>query len=161
MLSTSKSYISVAPWTVIFPAIAFFISVLGFNLFGEGLRNMLQQSDSLFIPRTRKLMSFDIKYIWSSFSRRGRVISITVVSVVIISLIVSVFTSRAKPLEISVSDLPEFDVSVIGTEEAYRTAEIIRDKMEALGLQPLEDEGFIVNYKIPSVSLIDRAIHET
>ncbi len=154
MLSTSKSYISVAPWTVIFPAIAFFISVLGFNLFGEGLRNLLQQSDSLFIPRIRKLMSFDIKYIWSSLSRRDRVFSISMVSVVIISLIVSVFAFRAKPLEIPVSDLPEFDVSVIGTEEAYKTAEIIRDKMEALGLQPLEDEGFIVDYKIPPVSLI-------
>ena len=154
MLSTSKNFIRTAPWVVIFPAIAFFISVLGFNLFGEGLRNMLQQSDSLFIPRTRKLLSFDIKYIWSSFSRRDRVISITLVSVGFISLIVSVFAFRANPLDISISDLPEFDVSVIGTEEAYKTAEIIRDKMEALGLQPLEDEGFIVNYEIPSVSLI-------
>lgn len=154
MLSTSKNFIRTAPWAVIFPAIAFFISVLGFNLFGEGLRNMLQQSDSLFIPRTRKLMSFDIKYIWSSFSRRGRVNSITVVSVVIISLIMSAFAFRAKPLDISASDFREFGVSVIGTEEAYKIAELIGEKMEALGLQPLEDEGFIVNYEIPSVSLI-------
>jgi len=154
MLSTSKNFISVAPWAVMFPALAFFISVLGFNLFGEGLRNMLQQSDSLFIPRIRKLLSFDIKYIWGSFSRKGRVISIASASFVVISLIVSVFAFRTKPLDISVSDLPDFDVSVIGTEEAYQTAEIIKGKMEALGLQPLEDAGFIVNYKIPSVSLI-------
>ena len=154
MLSTSKSFISMAPWAVIFPALAFFISVLGFNLFGEGLRKMLQQSDSLFIPRIRKLISFDIKYIWSSFSRRDKFISITVVSIAIISLIGSAFAFRAKPLVISVSDLPKFEVSVIGTEEAYTTAEMIRDKMEALGLQPLEAEGYIVNYEIPSVSLI-------
>ena len=37
MLSTSRNAISVAPWAIIFPALAFFVSVLGFNLFGEGL----------------------------------------------------------------------------------------------------------------------------
>ena len=64
MLSTSRSMASVAQWTVLFPAIAFFISVLGFNLFGEGLRTVLQKRESMFVPRLRKLISFDFKYIW-------------------------------------------------------------------------------------------------
>ncbi|UOF92759.1 ABC transporter permease [Fodinisporobacter ferrooxydans] len=41
MLSDSREYITSAPWTVLFPGIAIMLSVLGFNLFGDGLRDAL------------------------------------------------------------------------------------------------------------------------
>ncbi|AHC16276.1 ABC transporter permease [Salinispira pacifica] len=41
MLGTARNMISTAPWMVIYPALAFFITVLGFNLFAEGLRQFL------------------------------------------------------------------------------------------------------------------------
>ena len=41
MLSDSRRYMELAPWTVIFPAVAIMFSVLGFNLFGDGLRDVL------------------------------------------------------------------------------------------------------------------------
>lgn len=41
MLSNSRCYMELAPWTVIFPAIAIMITVLSFNLFGDGLRDEL------------------------------------------------------------------------------------------------------------------------
>lgn len=41
MLSKSRSYMELAPWTVIFPSLAIMFSVLGFNILGDGLRDVL------------------------------------------------------------------------------------------------------------------------
>lgn len=41
MLADSKDFILQAPWTVIFPGLAIMLTVLGFNLMGDGLRDAL------------------------------------------------------------------------------------------------------------------------
>lgn len=41
MLSDGRSAIQLAPWVVTFPGLAILINVLGFNLFGDGLRDAL------------------------------------------------------------------------------------------------------------------------
>lgn len=41
LLSNSMSYISIAPWLAIFPGVALVFTVFAFNLFGEGLRDLL------------------------------------------------------------------------------------------------------------------------
>ncbi|WP_141430467.1 ABC transporter permease [Bacillus sp. 03113] len=41
MLSDSKDFILQAPWTVFFPGIAIMLTVLGFNLMGDGLRDAM------------------------------------------------------------------------------------------------------------------------
>ena len=41
MLSQSRTYINTAPHMVYFPALIIFITVLAFNLFGDGLRDTL------------------------------------------------------------------------------------------------------------------------
>jgi peptide/nickel transport system permease protein len=41
MLADSRTYITQAPWTMIFPGIAIMLTVLGFNLMGDGLRDAL------------------------------------------------------------------------------------------------------------------------
>lgn len=41
MLSDSREYLTHAPWTMIFPGVAIMLTVLGFNLFGDGLRDAL------------------------------------------------------------------------------------------------------------------------
>lgn len=48
MISTSRNYFLDAWWYSIFPGIAIFISVLAFNLLGDGIREILD-------PKTRKL----------------------------------------------------------------------------------------------------------
>jgi peptide/nickel transport system permease protein len=48
MINTSRNYIFNAPWYSIFPGLAIFISVLVFNLLGDGIREILD-------PRTRKV----------------------------------------------------------------------------------------------------------
>lgn len=41
MLSTGRGFMSQAPWLSIVPGLAIFLSVLGFNLIGDGLRDVL------------------------------------------------------------------------------------------------------------------------
>jgi len=41
MLSDAGSYFQIDPWYLIFPGLALFITVLAFNLFGDGLRDAL------------------------------------------------------------------------------------------------------------------------
>ena len=41
MLSQSRSYLNVAPHMVYFPGLVIFVTVLAFNLFGDGLRDTL------------------------------------------------------------------------------------------------------------------------
>lgn len=41
MINEGLRYLSINPWIAIFPGIAIMISVLGFNLFGDGLRDAL------------------------------------------------------------------------------------------------------------------------
>lgn len=41
ILSSGRSYLTLAPWVMIFPGIAIMLTVLGFNLLGDGLRDAL------------------------------------------------------------------------------------------------------------------------
>jgi len=41
MLADGRNYISTAPWLTVFPGLAIFVVVLGINLLGDGLRDLL------------------------------------------------------------------------------------------------------------------------
>ncbi len=41
MLSTGRNYITRAPWLVIGPGVAIFVTVIAFNMFGDGVRDLL------------------------------------------------------------------------------------------------------------------------
>src|SRR5206468_4891210 len=41
MLSTGRDYLRQAPWLSIYPGLAIFLTVMGFNLLGDGLRDLL------------------------------------------------------------------------------------------------------------------------
>ncbi|WP_210485166.1 ABC transporter permease [Microvirga antarctica] len=46
MLNTAKNFMTQAPWMSIFPGSAIFLIVLGFNLFGDGLRDALDPREN-------------------------------------------------------------------------------------------------------------------
>jgi peptide/nickel transport system permease protein len=41
MLSTGRDYLLQAPWLSLYPGVAIFLTVMGFNLLGDGLRDLL------------------------------------------------------------------------------------------------------------------------
>jgi ABC-type dipeptide/oligopeptide/nickel transport system permease component len=42
LLSNVRRYARAYPWVAIYPSLAFFVAILGFNLFGEGVRRMVE-----------------------------------------------------------------------------------------------------------------------
>lgn len=46
MLNEGRAYMAAAPWLMIFPGLAIFIVVVVFNLFGDGLRDVLDPKDA-------------------------------------------------------------------------------------------------------------------
>jgi peptide/nickel transport system permease protein len=46
MLAQGRNYLTIKPWVCIFPGLALLLTVLGLNLFGDGLRDWLD-------PRSR------------------------------------------------------------------------------------------------------------
>jgi ABC-type dipeptide/oligopeptide/nickel transport system permease component len=42
LLSNVRTYARAYPWMAIYPSLVFFITILGFNLFGEGIRRMVE-----------------------------------------------------------------------------------------------------------------------
>lgn len=45
MLNTAQRFLTQAPWMAVFPGLAIFLSVLSFNLFGDGLRDALDPKE--------------------------------------------------------------------------------------------------------------------
>lgn len=157
MLGSSKNFITAAPWVILFPAIAFFITVLALNLFGEGLREVMQQKDSKTIPIIRKILTLDyegILKLWSRQAKRRIIIAVIALLVFFASVKASEF-GRYQFDYANQSEIP-FEQVLVGTEEAYDTAAIIVEKMKMLGVQPLEDENYIYKYDIYSPYFIQK-----
>jgi peptide/nickel transport system permease protein len=41
MLSAGRDYLQQAPWLSLYPGLAIFLTVMGFNLLGDGIRDLL------------------------------------------------------------------------------------------------------------------------
>ena len=54
MLNSGRELLIVAPWVMVFPGLAIFVVALGFNLFGDGLRDLLDpRAGERISPETR------------------------------------------------------------------------------------------------------------
>lgn len=134
MLSTSRTLLTTAPWAVLFPALAFFISVLGFNLFGEGLRIVMQQQ------------GFRFKTYYKSIMRS--------VSIVVAILVVFA-TINFKSYTIGFAELDTMPETVfVGTDEAALVADQIADRMKTLGIVPIKENTYMMPYVIGEASMI-------
>lgn len=137
-------------WLAWYPGILFFISILAFNLFGEGLRRYLEESRI-------------------NVSRAFTRISLGVACVAVVGMFAFVQSSspleRYRPvaqsfdatramLDIRALASPEFAGREAGMPGAQRAAEYIAQQMEEIGLQPAgEDETFLRVTPNPRVHL--------
>ena len=159
MLSTSRTLVSTAPWAVIFPALAFFISVLGFNLFGEGLRNIIQRKDSRMPLVFRKLISFDLNYVWNMVDRKRKIRFAAAIIIVIGSFTALSFANKGDysiNLESDPASYPQ--EAIIGSGGIEQVVESITERMVKLGIEPLR-EDYVMTYDIgPSFMIEDQRL---
>jgi hypothetical protein len=130
MMAGSRAWARSRPWMVLFPAVAFFISVTGFNLLGEGLRRLIDRG----VFNTALLLSWRVLV---------GVAAITAASIYVILTLGPAPSYRNLAQQVSQADLmrhieflaaPEMNGRAIGSPEAQAAAEYIRDELESYDL---------------------------
>jgi ABC-type dipeptide/oligopeptide/nickel transport system permease subunit len=130
MMAGSRAWARSRPWMVMFPAVAFFASVTGFNLLGEGLRRLIDRG----VFNTAVLLSWRVLV---------AVTAITVASIYVILTLGPAPSYRNLAQQVSEADLmrhveylgaPEMNGRGVGSPEAYETAEYIAAELESYDL---------------------------
>jgi ABC-type dipeptide/oligopeptide/nickel transport system permease subunit len=130
MMAGSRAWARSRPWMVMFPAIAFFVSVTGFNLLGEGLRRLMDRG----VFNTALLLSWRVLV---------AVAIVTAASIYVILTLGPAPSYQNLAQQVSEADLmrhveflsaPEMNGRVAGSPEAYRAAEYIAAELESYGL---------------------------
>lgn len=119
MMGASKTYLRSAPWLVFSPAVAFFVSILGFNMFGEGLRKALQAQNSKFMLVVKKRMKPIL----------------AVICVFLLIMSVSQRATASTTLEVP-SIMPTFEQVRQGDQEM---ATWLEEQMKGYGMKPLRE----------------------
>lgn len=129
MLGAARNSIRSAPWIVFFPALAFFITVLGLNAFGEGLRGVMSGKVKLSIPFKKVAIGILMLIVlFNSFN--------------IYKEITGFKYELLDQTGISFQDGPV----VIGTENGANAANYIADELSLRGFKPLSGNQFIHMY---------------
>ena len=133
LLSNIRAYARSYPWTAIYPAGAFFIAIAGFNLFGEGIRRLIEKVG---VAATRIFVN---KY------------SNAVVSILAVGFLwlqgstgaTAVFREQAKTFNgskameiITILADPEWQGRALGTTGLDQATDYIAQQFRELGLQP-------------------------
>ena len=133
MMAGSRAWARSRPWMVLFPAIAFFASVTGFNLLGEGLRRLIDRG----VFNTAVLLS------WRALVAAAL---ITSASAYVITNLGPAPSYRHLAQQVGEADLmrhveflaaPDMNGRGVGSPEAHRAAEYIARELESYGLSPL------------------------
>lgn len=131
LLSNVRLYARAYPWTALYPALAFFLAILGFNLLGEGLRRLVERVGGHFAQ------------IWNHY---------TLVTVVVLLVGVGwlrvntgpmayyreqaiTFDGSAALSHVASLTAPEMAGRALGTSGMALAAQAIADEFQALGLQ--------------------------
>jgi peptide/nickel transport system permease protein len=131
MLSSQRFLARSYPWTALYPMLAFFASILAFNLFGEGVRRLLQEG----------------KLIVNRLVNRYTVSATGIAAVAAIWLstnsgVMPFYQQRAQEFDgtralehaVALSD-PAIEGRALGSPGMDRAAEYVADQFKALGLQ--------------------------
>lgn len=154
MLSTSIAYLGTAPWMVLSPAAAFFISMFGFNLFGEGLREKLQSKDSKFVVYIRRL--FSLKIFTRKVIKTASLILCAVIIMITAQGISGYYNNKISAKQTSsILNWSFKDQVLLGSEEAKYTADNLQNSLKKAGFIPIKQD-FIQDYNIDKLYSVDK-----
>jgi len=139
MLSNVRRYARAYSWMAIYPSLAFFIAILGFNLFGEGIRRLVE---SIGVVINRLVNRYTI--------------AAAVLAVIGISWVqanagatafyrdqAKAFEGRAAYAQANAFANPVFEGRALGTRGMYAASVHIAQQFEAMGIQPAgQDMGY-------------------
>lgn len=151
MLANVRVWWRSYPWMAWYPGLAFFLSIVAFNLFGEGLRRFLESTRanlSRLINRYT-LAAFAVVVLGLSWALRGTT------PLAVYQSAAREFDARRALEDIRVLAGPDFQGRETGTEGARLAADYIAARMEAIGLSPAGEKGtFIQTMAAPRYHLL-------
>ncbi len=154
ILAHARKWAQSRPWMPIFPAIAFFLSVTGFNLLGEGLRRLIDRK----VFNTALLLSWRVLL-------AGAIITAACVYVTFSLGPAPSYRQLARQVDesgmmrhVEFLGAPEMDGRVVGSPEAYQAAQYIKAELESYGLgtHVHETSATLVRpVELPTLALLD------
>ena len=131
LLSNVRQYAFPYPWTALYPALAFFVAILGFNLFGEGVRKLIEDAG---VRITRLINRYTVGFAalaliflsWLQGST-GALRSYTVNA--------EMFDGRSALAYTRELSSPAFEGRALGSDGMAAASEWIAQRFEDLGLQ--------------------------
>ena len=130
LLSGARLYARSYPWLAIYPALAFFIAIVGFNLFGEGIRRMIETVGvgfgKLFNRYTLSLALGGLLIFGWARANTG--------SIAYYRQQARAFDGQLALAQVGQLTAPEFQGRSLGTEGMGDSADWIAQQFESLGL---------------------------
>lgn len=130
LLANIREWWRAYPWMAWYPGLAFFLSIMTFNLFGEGIRRWVDQSQfdlSRLVNRTTVLLGIGVTILLAIWMRSTSPISVykpTAAS----------FDTQQAMAHIQALSAPAMGGRETGTPGARQAADYIAQQMEAIGL---------------------------
>ncbi len=131
LLSSVRTYARTYPWTALYPTLAFFVAILGFNLFGEGVRRMVERV-GMGVMRlvNRYTVALALLVVLGIGWARGNTGAMA-----FYRRQASAFDGQQALVHVEAFTDPSFDSRALGTPGVDKTAEYIAQQFQDLGLQ--------------------------
>jgi peptide/nickel transport system permease protein len=160
LLAGVRPWVRSYPWTGIYPVLAFFIAILGFNLLGEGLRRLLGRFgvivNSLFSKYSIILVGLGLVAFFWLRQNTGELVFFRQQA--------DMYEGAAALEHVEALTDPSMEGRALGSDGLTDAAEYIRNQFSSLGLQPageeftyyqVEDRTYHFLNETPSLQLAD------
>ena len=153
LLSNIRNWIRSYPWVGIYPTMAFFLAILGFNLFGEGLRRLIEEVglviNRLFNKYTFAMLGVVIAGLFWMRTNTGELVFFREQA--------TEFDGQLAMDHIESLTDRENGGRALGSPGLEAAAEYIRDEFRSLGLQPAGEARTYFQTDVRSYLSLDSA----
>jgi peptide/nickel transport system permease protein len=151
LLANIRNWWRSYPWLAWYPGLFFFVAILAFNLWGEGLRRFLDES------------RINVSRLFNRFTvLGGAAMVVALVWVLQTNAPLSLYAPQARQFDaqLALQDIrqlasPEFQGREAGSADAQRAAEYIAARMVEIGLQPGDQDQYIQKTGCPVFRMKD------
>lgn len=152
MLSNVRAYARSYPWMAIYPAGAFFIAIAGFNLFGEGIRRLIERVgvEVTRVFANRYTLIAVALTVMGFFWLRG-----STGDIAFYQQQARFFDGERALDRVAVLSDPSFEGRALGSSGLDTAASYIAEEFQKLGIQPAGEAGGYFQTRSRSFEVLD------